>query len=113
MSTLQTLFSVFAFALLSTILLEFQGLVVDSSKDMSTNQDIIIGTALASSYSEIAQSMNFDEYTVSNPIPYEHPELLTPPKKGNGNPKPPPPPPKIVGPPPPPPPPPPPNIGLN
>jgi hypothetical protein len=80
-TTQQTLLSVMAFALLSTVLLGFQGLVLESSKDMGDSQDRIVATAMASRFCEIAESMNFDEYTVNNPIPYGNPSALTPPNK--------------------------------
>ena len=81
MTTAQTMLSIAAFALLSTVLLSFQRLVAESSQDMGDNQDVIVATALASRYIEIAQSMNFDEYVISHPIPFGNPALLTPPSR--------------------------------
>lgn len=66
MSTGQVILTIGAFVLLSTILLSFYGLVVDSNKTFDTTQGDITEVALAISYQEIIQGIAFDEVTVDS-----------------------------------------------
>jgi hypothetical protein len=63
MSTGQVILTIGAFVLLSTILVSFYGLVVDSTKAFESTQADITEIALAVSYQEIIQGMAFDQVT--------------------------------------------------
>jgi hypothetical protein len=79
MNTGQVMLSIFAFAFLATVLVNFQSLVADNSDQMTDSHDIIIATSISSSYLETAQSMNFDEKTIDSPV--DDPGGLTDPGK--------------------------------
>lgn len=63
MSTGQTMMTIFAFVLLTTTLNSFYRLLGASGDDISTGQDGILMTTIATSYMEIAQGLAFDEQT--------------------------------------------------
>lgn len=63
MSTGQTMLTIFAFVLLTTTLNNFYRLLGASGDDISTGQDGILATSIATSYLEIAQGLAYDEQT--------------------------------------------------
>jgi len=63
MSSGQTLLTIFAFVLLTTTLNNFYRLLGISGDDISSGQDGILATTIATSYMEIAQGLAFDEQT--------------------------------------------------
>ena len=77
MNTGQVLLSILAFAFLGTVLVNFNHLVLASNEDMSNNHDVIVGTTIAATYLDEAQSLAFDQASINNPI-YD-PSVLTPP----------------------------------
>jgi hypothetical protein len=68
MSTGQTLLTIFAFVLLTTTLNNFYRLLGASGDDISTGQDGILATSIATSYMEIAQGMAYDEVTDTSDV---------------------------------------------
>ena len=68
MSTGQTMLTIFAFVLLTTTLTNFYRLLGASGDDISTGQDGILATSIATSYMEIAQGMAYDEVTDTSDI---------------------------------------------
>ncbi|MEO8167509.1 MAG: hypothetical protein ABI623_04620 [bacterium] len=77
MNTGQTLLSLGAFMLLSTILLNFYSLLGNSSDIITSGQDGILETTLATSYMEIAHGLAFDEVTDTSDIAINNPNVLT------------------------------------
>lgn len=63
MTTGQSVFSIIALVLLSTILTNFYEITGQVGGDISSGQDGILLTSLATSYMEIAQGFAFDEVT--------------------------------------------------
>lgn len=83
MASHHTLLTIGAMALLSTVLLNFRGLVNDSSDDISRSEDMILAATVATSYLELAQAMAFDTSTDSSYItPTESAKLTLPQKLG-------------------------------
>ena len=68
MTTGQTMLTIFAFVLLTTMLNNFYRLLGASGDDISTGQDGILATSIATSYMEIAQGMAYDEVTDTSDI---------------------------------------------
>jgi len=62
-TTGQTMLTIFAFVLLTTTLNSFYRLLGESGDEISTGQDGILATTIATSYMEIAQGLAFDERT--------------------------------------------------
>jgi len=77
MSTGQVMLSILAFAFLGTVLVNFNHLVLASNQDMSNSHDVILGSTIASTYLDEAQSLAFDQAAITSPI-YDL-SLLTPP----------------------------------
>ena len=63
MTTGQTMLTIFAFVLLTTALNSFYRLLGESGDEISTGQDGILATTIATSYMEVAQGLAFDEQT--------------------------------------------------
>jgi hypothetical protein len=61
MSTGQTMMTIFAFVLLTTTLNSFYRLLGSTGNDISSSQDGILASTIATSYMEVAQGMAFDE----------------------------------------------------
>jgi len=61
MTTGQTMMVIFAFVVLTSVLLSFNSRSVDIRNDMIRNQDRIVGTSIAKSYLEMARAWSFDE----------------------------------------------------
>jgi hypothetical protein len=61
MSTGQTMMTIFAFVLLTTTLNSFYRLLASTGNDISSSQDGILASTIATSYMEIAQGKAFDE----------------------------------------------------
>jgi hypothetical protein len=66
MSTGQTMLTIFAFVLLTTTLNSFYRLLGVSGDDISSGQDGILATTIATSYMEIAQGLSYDDFTDSS-----------------------------------------------
>lgn len=77
MNTGQTLLSLGAFMLLSTILLNFYSVLANSSDIITSGQDGILVTTLATSYLEIAQGLAFDQVTDTSDIAIGNVNQLT------------------------------------
>lgn len=78
MNTGQTILTLGAFALLSTILLSFYTIIGNASDIVANGQDGILATTLATSYLEIAQGLSFDEVTDTTDRAIGNPNMLTP-----------------------------------
>ena len=78
MTTGQTMLTIFAFVLLTTTLNNFYRLLGASGDDISTGQDGILATSIATSYIEIAQGMAYDEVTDTSDIALGSVTALTP-----------------------------------
>lgn len=78
MNTGQVLLSIIAFAFLGTVLVNFNHLVLASNEDMSNSHDVILGTTIAATYLDEAQSLAFDQVAINTPI-YD-PNSCTPPE---------------------------------
>jgi hypothetical protein len=78
MSTGQTILTLAALMFLSTILLNFYGLLADTGDDIATGQDGILATTMATSYMELASGMAFDEITDTSDIAIQNVNALTP-----------------------------------
>ena len=70
--------TIFAFVLLTTTLNNFYRLLGASGDDISTGQDGILATSIATSYIEIAQGMAYDEVTDTSDIAIASVTALTP-----------------------------------
>lgn len=78
MSTGQTLFVIFAFVVLSTLLLGFYQQNATVKTDMVRNRDLIAATSVAKSYIELAQALEFDDVTMKSDTTLRSPACLTP-----------------------------------
>ena len=79
MSTGQTMMTICALILLVTVLLNFNRLVGNSGDDISRGQEEILATAAATSWSELAQGLAFDNVTDTSDIAFQNPSVLTSP----------------------------------
>lgn len=77
MNTGQTLLSLGAFMLLSTILLNFYSVMANSGDIITSGQDGILATTLATSYLEVAQGLAFDQITDTSDIAIGNVNQLT------------------------------------
>jgi len=77
MNTGQTIITIAAFVFLTTILLNFYGLVASTGNDIASGQDGILETTIATSYMELAQGLSFDAVTDSSDIAILNPTALT------------------------------------
>ena len=77
MNTGQTMLTLGAFVFLTTILMNFYGLVGQTGDTIKSGQDGILATTIASSYMEIAQGFAFDQITDTSDIALHTPTLLT------------------------------------
>lgn len=78
MNTGQTMVTIFAFLLVSTVLVSFYGLVARTDDDIASGQDGILATTIATSYMELAQGTAFDEVTSASDTALANTALLTP-----------------------------------
>lgn len=79
MSTGQTLFTIFAFAVLTTVLLRFYENNAIAHDDMTRNRDRIMATSVAKSYLELSQSLEFDQSSMFSDTTIRTPAAMTPP----------------------------------
>lgn len=77
MSTGQTLLSIGAFILLTTILQGVYGSLGDVGRDIAESQDGILATSIATSYCEIAYGLAFDQVTDTSDVGLTSPSFLT------------------------------------
>ena len=77
MTTGQTMLTIFAFVLLTTMLNNFYRLLGASGDDISMGQDGILATSIATSYMEIAQGMAYDQVTDTSDIALYNLNALT------------------------------------
>ncbi len=77
MNTGQTIVTIAAFVFLTTILVNFYGLVASTGDDIASGQDGILETTIATSYMELAQGLSFDEITDSSDIAIHNVGALT------------------------------------
>jgi len=77
MSSGHTLITIFAMMLLTTILLNFYGLLSNNNDTIAGGQDGVLMTTLATSYLEVASGLAFDEITDSSDIAIGNPNLLS------------------------------------
>lgn len=79
MTTGQTLLTLGAFMLLSTILLNFYGTMGESGAVINNGQDGILATTVATSYKEMARGLSFDQITDTSDVAIRNPAVLTTP----------------------------------
>ena len=79
MSTGQTMMTIFALILLTTVLMSFYAIVANTGDDIARNQEDILATAVASSWSELAQGLAYDHVTDTSDIAFQNPSALTSP----------------------------------
>jgi hypothetical protein len=79
MSTGQTILTIGAFMFLTTILLNFYQVVANTGDTITSGQDGILATTIASSYMEVAQGLAFDEITDTSSVALANPSALTSP----------------------------------
>jgi len=79
MSTNHTMLTIFAFILLTSVMLSFYRLMALSGDDISGAQDMILATSLSTSYTEIAKGLAFDHVTDSSHVALYNPSVLTDP----------------------------------
>jgi hypothetical protein len=77
MSTGQTLLSIGAFILLTTILQGVYGSLGDVGADIASSQDGILSTSIATSYCELAYGLAFDQVTDTSDVGLTTPTVLT------------------------------------
>ncbi len=77
MSTGQTILTICALMVLTTILLSFYGTLASSGDSITKGQDGILATTLTTSYTELAQGTAFDEVTDSSDIALQNPSALS------------------------------------
>ena len=77
MSTGQTILTIGAFILLTTILQGVYSSIGSIGSDLSGGQDGILATTIATSYTEYANGLSFDQVTDSSDIALTSPMLLT------------------------------------
>jgi hypothetical protein len=79
MNTGQTILTIAAFVFLTTILMNFYGLVASTGDDISSGQDGILETTIATSYMELAQGLSFDQISDSSDIAIHNVSAMTSP----------------------------------
>ncbi len=77
MNTGQTIITIAAFVFLTTILVNFYGLVASTGDDIASGQDGILETTIATSYMELAQGLSYDEVSDSSDIAIHNASALT------------------------------------
>ncbi len=77
MNTGQTIITIVAFVFLTTILVNFYGLVASTGDDISSGQDGILETTIATSYMELAQGLSYDEIIDSSDIAIHNSRALS------------------------------------
>jgi hypothetical protein len=75
----QTMMTIFALVLLTTVLMSFYNIVGNTGDDIARNQEDILATAVASSWSELAQGLAYDNVTDTSDIAFQNPTALTSP----------------------------------
>jgi hypothetical protein len=78
MNTGQTIITILAFVFLTTIMVNFYGLVASTGDDIASGQDGILETTIATSYMELAQGLSYDEISDSSDIAIHNSSALTP-----------------------------------
>jgi len=79
MTTGQTLLTIGAFIFLTTIMLNFYGLVANTGDTIASGQDGILATTIAASYMEQAQGLAFDSVSDTSDAALATPTALTDP----------------------------------
>jgi len=79
MNTGQTIMTLGAFLLLTTVLLNFYSVLADTGETIASGQDGILATTISTSYIELAQGLAFDEVTDTSDIALANPSVLTSP----------------------------------
>jgi MSHA pilin protein MshD len=77
MSTGQTLLTIGAFVLLTTILQGVYGSLGDVGRDIARSQDGILATSIATSYCEYAYGLAYDQITDTSDVALASPATLT------------------------------------
>ncbi len=77
MSTGQSILTIAAFVLLSTMLLTFYSVVSGTSDNLQSGQDGILATSIATSYMELAQGKAFDDVSDTSDAAILNPSALT------------------------------------
>ncbi len=77
MNTGQTILSIGAFILLTTILQGVYGSLGDVGRDVARSQDCILATTVATSYTEFAYGLAFDQVTDTSDVGLTTPAVLT------------------------------------
>jgi hypothetical protein len=77
MSTGQTILTIGAFMFLTTILLNFYSVVAHTGDTITSGQDGILATTIATSYMEIAQGLSFDQISDTSNVALANPSVLT------------------------------------
>ena len=79
MSTNNTMLTIFAFTLLTSVLIAFYRLLNLSGDDISGAQDAILATSLNTSYAEVARGLAFDSITDTSDVALLNPSALADP----------------------------------
>jgi hypothetical protein len=79
MSTGQTMMTIFALILLTTVLTSFYNVAGNAGDDIARGQVDILETAVATSWAELAQGLAFDSVTDTSDIAFQNPSALTSP----------------------------------
>jgi hypothetical protein len=79
MSTGQTVLTILAFVLMSSIIVNFYQWIGLSGDTIVESQDRIVATSIGSSYIEFAQGLAFDRVTANSDSARGHPSVLTAP----------------------------------
>jgi hypothetical protein len=77
MSTGQTMLTIAAFVLLTTILQGLYNSLGNVGTDISSGQDGILSTTIATSYTEFANGLSFDQITDTSDVALSTPAVLT------------------------------------
>ncbi len=78
MTTGQSILTIAAFVLLSSMLLTFYRVVSTTSDSIQSGQDGILATSIATSYMELAQGKAFDDVSDTSDAAILNPSALTP-----------------------------------
>lgn len=79
MSTGQTMMTICALILLTTVLMNFNNLVGNSGDDITRGQVEILAMAAATSWAELAQGLAYDNVTDTSDIAFQNSSVLTSP----------------------------------
>ncbi|HEX9658037.1 MAG TPA: hypothetical protein VGB89_14110 [Bacteroidota bacterium] len=77
MTTGQTMLTIFAMMMVTTILMNYYRLMAATGDDIASAQDGILATTIATSYMELANGLAFDAYTDTGHVGSSQKSLLT------------------------------------